>query len=174
MSGSRCFGRPVPTLPPPEGLGQLRQIHMLFVCLENYFLSVDNAKVLLSLVLKRFSLHLDLEQGMCAYVEFIFNFITNFSFISLAKACLALILSWTSLRGGGGVGGGRNMSPKLKDLKSKCICIKVFFIFYITTFVSIRKIFTYDLSLLISILLTRWHQNVYNCTFQEIISTGRF
>lgn len=30
---------------------------------------------------------------------FIFNFANNVSFVSLVKACLALILSWTSLRG---------------------------------------------------------------------------
>lgn len=34
----------------------------------------------------------------CSYVDFIFTFSSNFSFISLVKACLALILSWASLR----------------------------------------------------------------------------
>lgn len=72
-------------------------MHMLLVYLGNGLFSVDNAQLHFSLALRGFYWIHAWVKG-CVYVDFIFNFSNNFSFISLVKAYLALILSWASLR----------------------------------------------------------------------------
>lgn len=59
---------------------------------------------------------------------FIFNFANNVSFVSLVKACLALILSWTSLR-------GKILAPNCTVSKASDLPLRfASFVLYMTTF----------------------------------------